>query len=76
MGAKMNLRLITKNRTIDPEIGLPKKLILKSFDREAVFFLNIMSIENLNALKIFKLKSGLFSNFKIRKLYKITHPTV
>ena len=33
MGLKMNLRIITKNRAADPEIGFLKKSISKPNDR-------------------------------------------
>ena len=33
MGLKMNLRIITKNRAADPEIGFLTKSILKSYGR-------------------------------------------
>ena len=34
IGVKMNLRLIMKNPTADPEIGFLTKLILKSYGRK------------------------------------------
>ena len=35
MGVKMNLRIITKNRAADPEIGFITKSILKPYGRAA-----------------------------------------